>query len=298
MSLTEGPPDLPYPKLPFWDAVSLSYSTYFRHFTDSLRASWIWLIVVAAFTGYASWQQWSWVNTFMTSLKPGVTPGAKHQPLELAVLSNVNHVLLLFAGVSIAVAWHRLVILSERPAISGSNVATKDLWRYTGMAIALFLIVFLPAAAILFSTSFFLEQSLRGPLAPPPGFFALLLLGFVLYAVGTAVALRLTLLLPARAIGDTNLTFKQTWNRTRGNIWRLFWGVFVTTVPPLLIVQIAFLLVMPPLIPGMAGENVTARMTAISTISAILYLLIVPIGIGFLSHAYRHFFQAPLELPE
>src|SRR5882724_11453053 len=27
------------------------------------------------------------------------------------------------------------------------------------------------------------------------------------------------------------------------------------------------------------------------------YLLIVPIGIGFLSHAYRHFFQAPLELP-
>ena len=27
------------------------------------------------------------------------------------------------------------------------------------------------------------------------------------------------------------------------------------------------------------------------------YLLIVPIGIGFLSHAYRHFFVEPLELP-
>jgi hypothetical protein len=48
----------------------------------------------------------------------------------------------------------------------------------------------------------------------------------------------------------------------------------------------------------MAGENIVARMTAFTTIFAIYYLLIVPIGIGFLSHAYRHFFEEPLELPE
>jgi hypothetical protein len=41
MSLAEGPPDLPYPKLPFWDTVSLSYSTYFRHFVDAVRTSWL-----------------------------------------------------------------------------------------------------------------------------------------------------------------------------------------------------------------------------------------------------------------
>jgi hypothetical protein len=39
-------------------------------------------------------------------------------------------------------------------------------------------------------------------------------------------------------------------------------------------------------------------MTALSTIFNIYYLLMLPIGIGFLSHAYRHFFQAPLELAE
>jgi hypothetical protein len=38
-------------------------------------------------------------------------------------------------------------------------------------------------------------------------------------------------------------------------------------------------------------------MTAAGTVFSVYYLLIVPIGIGFLSHAYRHFFQAPLELP-
>ena len=61
MSLADSPPDPPYPKLPFWDTVSLSYSTYFSQFIDVLRASWLWLLVVAAFTGFASWQQWSWL---------------------------------------------------------------------------------------------------------------------------------------------------------------------------------------------------------------------------------------------
>jgi hypothetical protein len=50
MNLTEAPPDQPYPKLPFWDAVSLAYSTYFGHFVDALRASWLWMIILAALT--------------------------------------------------------------------------------------------------------------------------------------------------------------------------------------------------------------------------------------------------------
>jgi len=46
------------------------------------------------------------------------------------------------------------------------------------------------------------------------------------------------------------------------------------------------------------SDDFVAKMTAMSTIFTVYYLLIVPIGIGFLSHAYRHFFQAPLQLPE
>src|ERR1700731_2188164 len=131
MSVAEGPPDLPYPKLPFWDAVSLSYSTYFRHFIDALRASWIWLIVGGVLTGFASWQQWSWMATAMANLKPGLPP----ETTEMAVLLSLGNIVLLLAGVSIAVAWHRLMILDERPGFSGSNVATGNLWRYVAMAI-------------------------------------------------------------------------------------------------------------------------------------------------------------------
>jgi hypothetical protein len=295
MSLAEGPPSLPYPKLPLWDTISLSYSTYFSNFLDALRTSWLWLVVVAALTGVASWQQWSWMATAMANMKPGLPPQIP-KSTEMAVLLNLDNILLLLAGVSIAVAWHRLMILDERPGFSGSNLATRNLWRYIVVGLALCLIMFLPVAAVMLPTFYFLLPATAGRAPPPPGFFPLMLLVFVVYAVCIAVALRLTLLLPAQAIGDTSLTFKRTWHRTRGNIWRLFWGIVFTTMPPLLIVQIIFLFGIGPPHPGIAGgEDFVTRMTVTSTIFVIYYLLIVPIGIGFLSHAYRHFFQAPLE---
>ena len=296
MSLAEGPPDLPCPKLPFWDTVSLSYSTYFSHFIDALRASWLWLIVVAALTGVASWLQWSWMAVAMANMKPGLAP-LMPKSTEMEVLLNLDNILLPLAGVSIAVAWHRLVILNEHPGLSGSNIATKNLWRYIIVGLALFLIMFLPVAAVMFPAFYFLLRAPAGRAPLPPGFFPLILLIFVVYAVGIAVSLRLTLLLPARAIGNTSLTFRQTWNRTRGNIWRMFWGIVATTIPPLLIAQVLFLFGIGAPHPGMAvGEDFVARMTAASTVFTIYYLLVVPIGIGFLSHAYRHFFQTPLEL--
>src|SRR3977135_3696586 len=122
MSLAEGPPDLPYPTLPFWDTVSLSYSTYFNHFIDALRASWLWLIAVAALTAVTSWQQWSWMATAMTTLEPCWAP-QRPKPTEMAVLLNLASIFLLLAGVSIAVAWHRLMILDERPGFRGSKLA-------------------------------------------------------------------------------------------------------------------------------------------------------------------------------
>jgi hypothetical protein len=298
MSMAEGPPDVPYPKLPFWDAVSLSYSTYFSHFIDALRASSLWLIVATVLTSVASWKQWTWMATAMTNFKPA-TPPQMPRPTEMAVLLNLDNILLLLAGISIAVAWHRFIILNERPGFSGSNVTTKNLWRYTGLAFVIFLIDFLPAAVVMFPSFYFVFPSKAGGSPPPLGFFALIPLILVLYAVGTAVAFRLSLLLPARAVDDLSLTFKQTWRRTCGNTWRLFWGIVVTTVPPLLLAQIAFLtLIGVPSPANFASEDFVPQMTAMSTIFTIYYLLVVPIGIGFLSHAYRHFFRAPIELAE
>ncbi len=114
-----------------------------------------------------------------------------------------------------------------------------------------------------------------------------------LFAIGLAAGLRLSLLLPARAVDDTSITFKQAWHSTRGNTWKLFWGIAVTTYPPLLLLQLAALTSIGFPRPGnFARESFVPQMTAISTVYVVYYLLITPIGIGFLSHAYRHFFRA------
>jgi hypothetical protein len=287
MSHAENPPELPYPELPFWRTVGLSYSSYFHHFIDALRASWLWLAVVGAFPVLASWQHWSSISEVMANLAAGEPPQMPTS-IVLVVLYGVEYILLSFAGVSIAVAWHRLMILNEQPGFSGRNLATKNLWRYVAMATALFLILFLPSAIIMPPT-FYFQQPASGP--PSQEFSVLRLLFFAAACVlAIPATLRLTLLLPAQAIGDTGLTLKQTWNRTRGNAWRLFWGSMVTGVPPVLISQIVFLFSTRPPLPSEAfDENVIATMTD---------LLFLPIWIGFLSHAYRHFFQAPLQLPE
>jgi hypothetical protein len=288
-------PIVPPQKLPFRDTVSLSYSTYFANFIDALRASWIWLVVVAAMTGVGSWQQWSWMSTIMADVTRGTPPQMLNQisrPFDMLALLYLGHILTLLAGVSIAVAWHRLMILGEHPGFSGSNLATGNPWRYIGVGLLICLAIFLPAVAIVAPLLFLLPATTGAS----PGTFPLAVVAFfAIYLIGVAVALRLSVLLPARAVGDLSLTFKGAWNRTRGNIWRLFWGMLATTLPPLLLIQIAFLTVNGfPNPATFASPNFAAQMTAANVVFTVYYLLMLPIGIGFLSHAYRHFFQAPL----
>jgi hypothetical protein len=303
MSVGEGPPGSHYPRLPFWDTVGLSYTTYFGNFIDALRASSLWLITVAVLTGVANWQQWSWMRMVFANADsvakshPGALAGMS-SPFGTMFLLEFDHAFVLLAGVSIAVAWHRLMILGERPGFSGYNLATKNVWHYVAVGLALALIVFLPIAAIILPI-FYLLPPVEAATPVPAGFLPLMLLIFIAYAVGSVVALRLSLLLPARAVGDTRLTFRQAWERSRGNFWRLFWGIALTTIPPLLAIQIAFLLLSGFPVRGLPGsEDFVAQMTATGIIFTIYYLLITPIGIGFLSHAYRHFFQREPEIAD
>jgi len=59
------------------------------------------------------------------------------EPLELLVLQAIVAAVLFVAGVSIAVAWHRRLLLDEHPGFSASNLVTRSLWRYASVAIAM-----------------------------------------------------------------------------------------------------------------------------------------------------------------
>jgi hypothetical protein len=290
MSLATGPQGPSGAKLPLGATISLSYSTYFRNFVDVLRASWLWLVLAAPLTGIVSWLQSSWFAEVMAGMKQRVPVQIPPKSFPMIALGGLDNLLLVIAGVSIAVAWHRRIILDERPGFSGSNVIAKSFWRYVWVGILICLVVGIPVLVIALPTSYFLFHSGTGGASAL--YTVLFLALFVVYLAGAAVFPRLTLLLPARATEDMGLTFKETWNRTGGNTWRILWGIVACTLPPALLAQIVLLFLVGFPRPDMfADQSFAGRFTAVGAIMIAYYLLIMPIAIGFLSHAYRHFFR-------
>jgi hypothetical protein len=291
---------LPLAKLPLGETISLSYAWFFQKFADVLRISWLWLTLGAALFGLASWLQLTWMASSVANAQRGATH------LEVAPASGFGWTMalawlvMMFGTTSIAVAWHRRILLDEQPGLSGANLVSTALWRYIGIGIAIMLITFLPLLVIFVPAA--LVLGLNGHSAVPNQsnglVFALIFLAiFALYVTALSFMLRLSLLLPARATGDLALTFRQAWHRTRGNTWRMFWGLLACSVPPLVALQIISAVVMaavgaPKLAP--TSEQIIVPALGLTVMSAVMFmisLLIVPIYIGFLSHCYRHFFQ-------
>jgi hypothetical protein len=294
MSSAEVPP--PPPKLPIWDVVGAAYTDYLQNFADVLRASWLWLAITAVFCGVMSWQQWS---------MPGA---AAHKPgqLDFATMS-VNmacvYLVLFLATISIAVAWHRRIILGERPPFGGFNIANGSFWRCMGIGLLICGFALLPI--LLFLVPGILILTYAGPTAVilvPLIWTILFPLIAIVYVLALAVMLRLSMLLPARATGDLDLRLAQSWHRTRGNCWRIFWGGAICVLAPMMVAQIALTTFGFPDPKTLVATGPRAfpayefvmRMTAISTVVTANYLLTLPIGIGFLSLAYRHFFREPI----
>jgi hypothetical protein len=281
------------PKLPLWETICLSYSTYLHNFKDVLRISWLWLLVTAALTGAANWLQMSWIVGLLAELKPGIPPQMLTQvsrPIEAIVLGNVSGLIGLLAGISIAVAWHRRLLLDEPPGLSGHNVVAKSLWHYVGVSIVICLIVVLPALMIAMPIFLWLLPRNTGVMGLPIPFAISVF--FLISVAAIAVMVRLSLLLPARAVGDQTLTFKDVWKRVRGNTWRMFWGIVACTLPPIFAAQIALLVLVGFPDPStFASGAIAAQVVVTSTSLTVYYLLILPICIGFLSLAYQHFLK-------
>jgi hypothetical protein len=291
MSSPSDARDEAVPKLPLWDTICASYAAYFHNFLDVLRICWLWLVVVGPLMAIANWMQWLWMAPMFAGLRQGAGPQRPIPvvtvPIELRVMIYGVGLIFTAAGVSIAVAWHRRLILGEHPRLSGGNIASGSFWRYAGMGIAIFLTAFVPmilGMSILFVfTSFFTRG---GPVT-----VIVVLIVILFYLAGIAAVLRLCLLLPARAVGDLSVTFKQAWRRTHGNTWRMFWGIMACTLPPALIVQILSLVLFGFPGPGMlTSSSFPSFLVAISAIFSVYYLLILPIWIGFWSFSYLHFF--------
>lgn len=191
-------------------------------------------------------------------------------------LALVLEIASLFLWPVIAVTWHRFILLGDEP--SGPVHFHFGRREAIFLLVSIFLILlFIPGAALSLAAAE-LQETPSGAL--------LALFGLFLVAIAIYFFVRLTLLLPAVAIGDP-LDPRLVLERTRGNFWRLLAVIFAVGAPILLLSSLAGSL--------MAG-GAAMQLVAVA-LAAFVYVFFAVVNVAVLSIAYRELIGPPGSVP-
>lgn len=211
------------------------------------------------------------------------SPSNYTPPAGYFILGLVVNLLFVFAGASIAVAWHRFILLGEVVPIGGANLFTRYFWRYILAGFKILALASIPSLTVALPIAMHHAKFWGIPVGVWFG------ISVICQLVGIAVLFRLSPLLPASATTETAIKLNAVWLRTRGNAWRLFAGLALSSVPPILIFQLASYVIFGLPSPRTFFSADAARIWAASSAIFSSYgLLTLPIPIGFLALAYRH----------
>ena len=210
--------------------------------------------------------------------------------LTLAVIYVPTIVFALFM-LSVAVGWHRLVLLGEQPARIYFKL-DRRVWRYIGAIVLMSALIWVIAFAIFFPVAFALGLAFGTDLAQLSGWHVVAASagGAALFLTVLMISARVYVALPARAIGE-RMKFREALRITRGNSWRMLVGTLLVTVPSVIVNAIMNLLLDFQVRmqggdlnwPGIIGFIV---LMALALAALVLTTLI---SISYLSRAYRFF---------
>jgi hypothetical protein len=249
-------PSVPQP-LPLWPAVRASYGIVIQNFGQLIRMSWLWLLILLPVTAALRW--------LSLEIEPWEAEPAG------SLLDALANLIQLPALASIAVAWHRLVLRHERVQDGLYLRLDRTVLRYT---VYLFILFVLTDGPITIVTSLLAGDS-ADPITIGIAF------GIILLALAIAIFVlpRLSLVLPAIALGE-NLALAAAWQLTRGNTWRLAMATLLCSLPLALAFAVLFWFLTDE-------TNISSVLQAAP--NALVYVLIVTVGVTLLSLAYRHF---------
>ena len=279
-------------KLPVWQSIKITYTSYFRHFRDVLRATSLWIVLLAATWAGAEWLRWWWAISIAEQYKRGAVGDPGVSPVISGSLYVFVALLATVAFVDVAVAWHRRLLLGERPGFISGHFATIVAWQYFAVFLVLTIAGTIPPA--LLSAVLMLDlESL------PEILENLLLLGAIFGAVFSSFALvvRFSLVLPARATGDHSFSFMESWRVTKGNTWRLLWTTLPCAFLPILLLELPLAWLglhydVPSPVEMFTTDVPLDRIIRSSvgmTLQIFYQLLTLPIAIGYLSYCYQYF---------
>lgn len=111
-----------------------------------------------------------------------------------------------------AIAWHRFVLLQERPESMLPGIQWSGVGRYLWAGIKIFLVVLFVMVPVMFLFAQFRMVIFANPFAPP---LMAVLIVFALLLLGATLVFRIALVLPATAIGQP-ISLLESWKATTG----------------------------------------------------------------------------------
>lgn len=219
-------------KLPVFKALGHAFRSTMDNIGFAFHISWPWVLILLPFN----------VATNLYMVLNGLETGGEPDPAKIGMYFAVATPLILasiVAYASIAVNWHRYVLLDE--IAEGWQRLRIDglMWRYIGNFILIGLVVIactIPLGILFFIIGFLAQGILQGSV----GTIAFVAAGIIFYAFLFIVSYRLMVKMPAVALGRRDFSMGDAWRATSENSWRML-GLLILFVLCLVLIGVIML---------------------------------------------------------
>jgi hypothetical protein len=246
-------------KLPVYRVVGLAWLHVIRHKLDLLRLALPWFALPAV----------------LAACRSLAGPGAR------PVYDGIETGLAYLAGLVLARAWIRHVLLDERRTVAPLDLATV---RYVGWNVVLVVLAAIPA----------LPAILYALLGPESDISRLARLASVLIAIPFVV--RLALAFAPIAIGEERGAIGRAWQAGQGSWWRLIGAFAITTISA----YVVFLMISLPIGVVIVAADPTAVLPdhpSLAVIGHLLAMLATALTSGLIAWSWRALTQGEAALP-
>jgi hypothetical protein len=252
-------------KLPVIAALKHVFNSTTDNIGVAFHISWPWILILLPMTIA--------VNTYRTLYGEHNSEGIVS---EASLLTWFEFVVSSIAYISIAVSWHRFILLEE--ITEGWRRLRIDglMWRYAGNVIGIFLVMFLVGTVF-----GYLVRYLLSPLGSSAPFISVPVL-IVWSLVSIVWSYQLCSKLPAVALGRSDFRLRDAWYATAGNFWQLLGFILFFLLVVLIITLILALVTYLLSLLGLIGLIVSfAIEVATGWLLAILFAMSLSSLYGF-----------------
>jgi hypothetical protein len=266
-------------KLPLWRTIGQAYAMWASRSGDLVRCCWLWMLVMAPIMGIWHWLETPRLIEMLESVRARERFSDPNPMLSLAMQIAASLVMLP-ALTSVAVAWHRLLLREEHPDAA--------YLRFDGVVVGYAVLAFLIGLITLgpgYVSALLQIATGTSATMQDSGAVAVQSVAGLVTLVGFFIVTRLSLALPARALGRHDVTLGTAWAVTKHNTWRMAWAYAFCLLPWMAVgaVESYWLL---------HSDFDRMSLTLVLLARNLLGIPFGMISVGMLSVAYRHFFES------